>query len=80
MQHMRQPDPIPDLKRQVATSLVARLEGWTQAMAAELLRTDQPRVSDLRNAKLGRFSLEQLIRFAARYRATVSIEISWPRR
>jgi predicted XRE-type DNA-binding protein len=77
---MRQPDPIPDLKRKVATSLVARLEGWNRAMAAELLRTDQPHVSDLRNAKLGRFSFEQLIRFAARYRATVSIEISRPRR
>ena len=73
-------DPIPDLKRQVASAVVTRMEGWTQAMAAELLRTEQPRVSDLRNAKLERFSLERLIRFAARRGASVSIAVEWPRR
>ena len=46
-------------------------------MAAELLGTDQPRVSDLRNGKLERFSLERLIRFAARRGGTVSITITW---
>jgi len=48
-------------------------------MAAELLRTDQPRISDLRNGKLERFSLERLIRFAARLGATVTVQITWPR-
>ena len=73
------PDPIPTLKQQVASAIVADLAGWTQPMAAELLRTDQPRVSDLRSGKLDRFSLDRLIRFAARRGATVSIEIAWPR-
>lgn len=45
--------------------------------AAELLRTDQPRVSDLRNRRLHRFSLEKLIRFAARLRADVTVDVRW---
>jgi predicted XRE-type DNA-binding protein len=73
----RLPDPIPHLKQQVAAAVVAQLQPWTQPMAAELLRTDQPRVSDLRNGKLERFSLERLIRFAARRGGTVSITITW---
>jgi predicted XRE-type DNA-binding protein len=73
----RLPDPIPALKQQVAADVVAQLRGWTQPMAAELLRTDQPRVSELRNGKLERFSLERLIRFAARRGGTVSIHITW---
>lgn len=77
---MRTTDPIPELKTKVATSVVAHMDGWTQAMAAELLRTDQGRVSNLRNGKLERFSLQQLIRFAARRGASISIEVSWPPR
>ena len=73
----RPPDPIPALKQQVAADVVAQLRGWTQPMAAELLRTDQPRVSELRNGKLERFSLERLIRFVARRGGTVSITITW---
>ena len=74
---MTKPDPIPILKQQIAASVVERLDGWTQPMAAELLRTDQPRVSDLRRGNLERLSLAQLVRFATRLRGTVSIDISW---
>ena len=74
---MTNPDPIPILKQQIAASVVERLDGWTQPMAAELLRTDQPRVSDLRRGNLERLSLAQLVRFATRLRGTVSIDISW---
>jgi predicted XRE-type DNA-binding protein len=76
---MTKPDPIPALKQQIAAALVEKLDGWTQPMAAELLQTDQPRVSDLRRGKLDRLSLEQLVRFASRLRATVSIDITWLR-
>jgi predicted XRE-type DNA-binding protein len=76
---MRKPDPIPALKQQLATAIVDRLNGWTQPMAAELLRTEQPRISNLRHGRLERFSLEQLIRFATRIRADVSINVVWPR-
>ena len=73
----RQPDPIPELKRQLAEDLVAHLEGWNQEMAAELIRSDPSTVSHLRSGNLERFSLQQLIRFIARRRATVSIEVRW---
>jgi len=72
-------DPIPTLEEQVADAIVRRLDGWTQPMAAELLRTDQPRVSDLRRGNLDRFSLGRLIRFAARLHGTVGITIAFPR-
>jgi predicted XRE-type DNA-binding protein len=75
---MTKPDPIPLLKQQIAGSLIERLDGWTQPMAAELLRTDQPRVSDLRRGNLDRFSLHQLVRFVTRLRGTASIHITWP--
>jgi predicted XRE-type DNA-binding protein len=73
------PDPVPALKNRVAASVVARLDGWTQPMAAELLRTDQPRMSNLRNGKLERFSLDRSSGFAARLGGTISIDIVWPR-
>jgi predicted XRE-type DNA-binding protein len=74
------PDPIPALKGQIAQVIVSALEGWSQEWAAELLRTDQPRISDLRNGRLERFSLEQLIRFAARIGGDVHLGVTWTKR
>jgi predicted XRE-type DNA-binding protein len=71
------PDPVPALKEAVARAIVDRLQGWTQVNAAELLRTDQPRVSDLRNGRLERFSLEKLVRLATRLRGDVTIDVRW---
>jgi predicted XRE-type DNA-binding protein len=81
--HVRQrpgPDPIPKLKEAVAAAIVARLDGWTQPMAAELLRCTQARVSNLRTGRLERFSLQKLIRMAARLHATIRVDMQWPRR
>jgi predicted XRE-type DNA-binding protein len=36
-------------------------KGWTQARAAEILHVNQPRVSDLMNGKLSKFSLDALV-------------------
>ena len=74
---MDAPDPIAPLKGEVARAIVAALDGWSQENAAELLWTDQPRISDLRNDRLGRFSLEQLIRFASRIGGDVSVTVTW---
>lgn len=74
------PDPISLLKDQVASAVVEALDGWPQAEAAAILDTDQPRMSDLRNGRLTRFSLEQLIRFASRVGAGVSITLTWTTR
>jgi predicted XRE-type DNA-binding protein len=42
-----------------------REEGWTQAEAAARLHVTQPRVSDLLNGKIGKFSLDALVNMLA---------------
>jgi predicted XRE-type DNA-binding protein len=68
-------DPIPELKRQVAAALVPLLQGNAHDVAS-LMRTDQPRVSDIRRGKLERFSLETLIRYLTRLRCRVELQIT----
>lgn len=78
---MPTPDPIPPLKDEIARIIVDRLAGWrSQAMAAALIDVDQPRMSDLRNNKLTRFSLEKLIRCASRLGAEFHVTVTWDRR
>lgn len=67
------------MKRAVATAIVAKIEGWSQEKAAALLRTNQPRVSNLRRGKLDHFSLEQLIRMATYIHGYAYIEIRFRR-
>jgi predicted XRE-type DNA-binding protein len=74
---VKREDPIPALKRQLAELIVARVRGWSQADAAHFLGTDQARMSDLRHARLDRFSLEQLIRFVSRVDGDVGIRVEW---
>jgi predicted XRE-type DNA-binding protein len=66
-------DPIPDLKQQVGAKifrLIATGNAWEIAV---VLGTDQPRISELRRGKLGRFSLETLIRYAYRLRSATKL-------
>jgi predicted XRE-type DNA-binding protein len=77
---MKHDDPIPALKRQIARLIVGRIQGWSQHYAADLLGTDQPRLSDLRRGRLERFSLEQLIRFVSRVEGHLEISVEWRRR
>ena len=42
-----------------------REEGWTQAEAAARLHITQPRVSDLLNGKISKFSLDALVNMLA---------------
>ncbi|OBI56740.1 helix-turn-helix domain-containing protein [Mycobacterium sp. E787] len=42
-----------------------REEGWTQTEAAARLRVTQPRVSDLLNGKITKFSLDALVNMLA---------------
>ena len=42
-----------------------REEGWTQAEAAARLHVTQPRVSDLLNGKINKFSLDALVNMLA---------------
>lgn len=51
------------LKEEAATAIAQwiRTENLTQAAAAQVLKVSRPRVSDLVNFKLGRFSLDTLV-------------------
>ena len=73
---MLRQDPIPALKRQLATALVEALRGWTGLEALDTIGLCPPRLSDLRRGRLHRFSAEQLIRLLSRlsYRVTLDVK------
>jgi hypothetical protein len=70
-----QPDPIPDLKRQLAATLVDSLRGWSGTESLYMIGIDPHRLSDLRHGRLRRFSLEKLIQILVRCGLTVSITV-----
>jgi predicted XRE-type DNA-binding protein len=70
-------DPVPALKEQLARIIVERLDGWSQAYAGAFIRADQSRFSNLRTGRLDRFSLQQLVRFAARVGGQTSLTVTW---
>lgn len=53
-------------------------QGWTQVEAAARLGVTQPRISDLFNDKLSRFSLDHLVTMLARAGISVDIRIKKP--
>ena len=53
---------------------------WTQAVAAKALGVTQPRISDLKRGKLGRFSLDMLVQMLNRAGAQVTISVKVPGR
>ena len=59
-------NPIPALKRQVAEAIKPQLARHYDPAAALLIGADRARVSDIRRGRIDRFSLETLIRYAAR--------------
>jgi predicted XRE-type DNA-binding protein len=55
--------------------------GWTQTEAAEILHVNQPRVSDLVNGKLHKFSLDALVNMLPAVGLTFDVRpIDRPRR
>ena len=70
---MARADPIPELKRQLGAEIAALIGARDPEDIALLIGTDRRPVVDLRREKLDRFSLESLIRFAARLRLSVEI-------
>ena len=62
-----------DLMRRVADFITAK--GWTQVEAAERCGVSQPRINDLMNGRLSRFSLDALVNIAAAlgFRVKVSL-------
>lgn len=74
------PDPVPALKRQLARTLLDRLEQTGQRNLARRIGIDVARASNLRRGRLERFSLQQLVRFAARADGEVTITVTWTSR
>jgi predicted XRE-type DNA-binding protein len=66
-------DPVPALKRRVADEILLLLAGWTQEYAADFMGATQSRISELRNGKLERFSLDRLVRYLARLGREIQI-------
>ncbi|MFE5479549.1 helix-turn-helix domain-containing protein [Nocardia sp. NPDC056541] len=49
--------------------------GWSQNVAARNLGVTQPRISDLKNGKMSRFSIDVLVNLATRVGLTVEVSI-----
>jgi predicted XRE-type DNA-binding protein len=71
------PDPIPRLKDELAAYLLELFEGDAQWVVASHLEVTQPRISELRNGKLERFSLEMLIRMMACANRRVVLQVEY---
>ncbi len=75
---MGRDDVVTTLKKELGALLAERVRGWNGDDIASLLETDRSRISDLRQGRLGRFSLETLIRFLVR--AGYDVELRAERR
>lgn len=59
---------IQNLKAKIAITLMQAIKerNWTQVVAAEKLKITQPRMSNLKQGKLEKFSLETLMQYLVR--------------
>lgn len=69
-------DPIPALKEQIADALRELIDPVCQGVAAGVLGIEQPRISDIAHGRLGRLSLQRLIRLLVRGGRTVTITVT----
>ncbi len=61
-----------ELMQKIATLI--RSKGWTQAEAATQCSVSQPRINDLLQGRISRFSLDALVNIAAAMGQTVHVE------
>jgi predicted XRE-type DNA-binding protein len=52
-----------------------QLKNWTQEQAAEFFEETQPRISNLMNGEISRFSIDKLINMLARAGMEVKVEV-----
>jgi len=73
------PEEAENLKARSAlmTAINDRIDefGWSQHVAAQNIGLTQPRVSDLRRGKIGKFSLDALLNLATKVGLTVTFDI-----
>jgi predicted XRE-type DNA-binding protein len=53
-------------------------QGWTQEEAAEFFGETQPRISNLMNGEIGRFSVDKLINMLVRAGMEIKVEVVSP--
>lgn len=68
-------DPLPALKEQLASEIIAVTAGFSQWEVAAYLGLDQPRISDLKRGRLGRFTLDRLVTLLSRLDHDVALDI-----
>lgn len=74
--------PEEALNMKLRTSLIHEIRkkvtaaGWTQTQTAHRLGITQPRVSDLLNGKLSKFSLDALVNMLARLGSDVKLRVA----
>jgi predicted XRE-type DNA-binding protein len=73
---MHHADPIPELKRELASQLVQAMASCRTTDLLAQMRIDQPRLSDLRRGKLERISAERLIRWLSQMGFRVKFTIA----
>jgi predicted XRE-type DNA-binding protein len=59
----------------IAIEAILKKKKYTQAQAAKILGVGQPRVSDLYNGKIGRFTVDMLMKWLAILGKEVTIHI-----
>ena len=69
------PDPVLALKRQLAEHVIAITSGWSQWEIGVFLGLDQPRMSDLKNGRARRFSIDRLVRMLDKLSHDVHVDL-----
>lgn len=69
------PDPIPQLKQKLADEILDAVSSLNVTIAASVLGIGASRLADLRHGRVGRFSVERLIRILAVIDRRVSLTV-----
>jgi predicted XRE-type DNA-binding protein len=74
---------LPDAEERMAKAMLSRLitlaireHGFTQAEAAEVLGTTQPKVSDIMRGRVGSFTMDRLFRYLTALNKDVHIAVT----
>lgn len=77
---MRAPDPVSDLKQQLAEKVLELIDGLSSSWAAWDTHLSRSRISEMRNGNLRNVSLDRLVRCLAQLDHSVEVTITRNRR
>lgn len=73
--------PIEAMNLKIRTDLIIELrsfileKGWTQSEAAQFFNETQPRISNLMNVDISRFSVDKLLKMIAKANMKVKLDV-----